>query len=92
MQPGSLLECIAPHNVWHCLVTKINITGPGPGDVFIHDGDDLPGPSGRYIFLQEYPHKCMCGCGETGSYPARYFREIQPPVDIDIEFFTTQTV
>lgn len=92
MQSNSLLECIAPHNRWYCITTKNTFNGPGPGDIVIHDGDDLPGPSGRYIFLQEYPHKCMCGCGGTGSYPAKFFREIQPPVNIDIETFITETV
>lgn len=89
MQPGSLLECINKDG-WICDVSNKTVKGPDFEEIVTFESPD---PDPKYkdnIFLVEYGYKCGCGCGNSASMPAELFREIQPPIKIDIESFISE--
>jgi hypothetical protein len=86
MQKGSLLETVMGGTWSTDKGWGRDTTGPSKGEIVTHDGDS--GEPG-YIYLLEYHEPCSCGCnGNRSAYDKRCFREIQPPMQIDVECIT----
>jgi len=85
MQPGSLCICIVDGD-W---ISKFGTRHPGPlfnenvvVDRFSEEGED-------YLVFAEYPGKDEHG--EAFSFNRMYFREIQPPMTLQIEELISET-
>lgn len=89
MQPGSLLECRNKEG-WTCDISKKEVQGPAFEEIVTFESPDHDPKYKDNIFLVEYGYKCTCGCGSSSSMPASLFRELQPPLNIDIESIISQ--
>jgi len=87
MQKNSLLQCICGDGNW-CDGTGAKRIGPVNEEIVTHGGDDENEPG--HIHIVEYSEPCSCGCGKLTCYDSKFFREIQPPMDIDISEIVTQ--
>jgi len=78
MQVGSLVICLNG-NGWYSVQTNQSCLGPRLNEIVTISGFPKP----NYITFMEYPELWIDGT--TMNYPVQEFREIQPPMDIDIE-------
>lgn len=85
MKQGSIVECQAGGVWWN---TKTMMCEPGPAlkEISVVDGFF----NDNYIYLQEYNY--LSSDGTRLSYNKEYFREIQPPMVINIEQYISETV
>lgn len=83
MRPNALVECMADF-IWEDIVLKLPAKGPSYGEICtVLTFDD------GYITLKEYTE--LAWDNTIREYEAKYFREIQPPMTIDISEVQHQT-
>lgn len=87
MQKNSLLQCICGEGVWRDGTGAVR-PGPANKEIVTHGGNDKDEPG--HIHIVEYSEPCPCGCGKLTCYDGKFFREIQPPMDIDISEIITE--
>lgn len=86
MQRGSLLECIA-NSEWTSTINNQVYPGPKRKEIVTHDGGDAAHPG--WIKLLEYDDVTDLG---RLYYPEIFFREILPPMDLNIENIISESI
>ncbi|KAA2242840.1 hypothetical protein F0L74_09945 [Chitinophaga agrisoli] len=79
MQKGSIVICLMD-GTWEYVETKETSTGPRYGDQTVVSGFQ---GDGLYLEFEEYP--ALCSDGLPNSWDRTYFREVQPPMTVQIE-------
>lgn len=85
MRVGSLVVCINKQG-WGNLETGTSVPGPVFNGIYIVSG--FPKPD--YITLEEFPE--LDENRDTEYWDITQFKEIQPPMDIDIEDLIKETL
>lgn len=96
MTEGSLVECLNSFNYWELSPWEEykkrtgydENYGPKYKELSIVDGIKME-EGIKYISLLEYPKLDVLGDREW--YDARAFRELQPPMTIEIDYFLSKT-
>ena len=83
MQKGSLVECIHDGG-WFDDKTGQPVSGPRGGDICT-----ICGFFEGYLVFYEYPG--IDQNGEPEAFHPRHFREIQPPITVQIEELISET-
>lgn len=85
MQKGSIVICEGAHGQWYDIETNVDTFGPADGEILTVSGFQK-----GFLEFQEYPE--LQHDGLPAAFSPIYFRELQPPMKIDIESFITEKV
>lgn len=77
MKPGSLVECIRKGGLWYDETTFEQVPGPDYKEIVTVQEVPFEG----FLAFEEYDE--LDEDGEQSCFESKYFREIQPPMDID---------
>jgi hypothetical protein len=84
MKVGSLVICEAPYNKWIVLDSGQSTIGPSHGEI-----TTISGFQDEFLEFMEYPQ--LGADGLRDAYHRKWFREVQPPMNIDIENLIHET-
>ena len=85
MKVGSLVICEAPFNRWVALDSGQSTIGPSRGEI-----TTISGFQDEYLEFIEYSQ--LGTDGVRDAYHRHWFREVQPPMNIDVENLMQETV